>query len=99
MQCYIQPEKYGFEKRRAHLSSLVVSGLITRDEALKELSKSPCSKEQIEEDINEFINKLGLTRKQFDKIMKDKNNRSHYDFKTNKKKTDMFNKIRKIIGK
>lgn len=99
LQCYIQPEKYGFEKRRAHLSSLVVSGLITRDDALKELSKAPCSKKQIEEDINEFIDKLGLTRKQFDKIIKDKKNRSHYDFKTNQKKINMFNKLRKIIGK
>ena len=40
-------EKYNIDKRRAHLSSLIVSGLITRDEALKEL-KNPLFKDKME---------------------------------------------------
>lgn len=34
-------EKWGIDKRKAHLSSLIVSGQMTRDEALLELQKSP----------------------------------------------------------
>lgn len=34
-------EKFGIDKRKAHLSSLIVSGQITRQEALHELQKNP----------------------------------------------------------
>lgn len=34
-------EKFGFDKRKPHLSSLIVSGQITRKEALDELEKNP----------------------------------------------------------
>ena len=98
LQCYIQPKKYGFEKRRAHLSSLIVSGSISREEALKELSKKPCSDKQIKEDIKTFIEKLDLSQEEFDAIMQ-KRNLSHHDFKTNTKKLKVFNFIRKCIGK
>ncbi len=34
-------EKFGIDKRKAHLSSMIVSGQLTREEALKEVSKNP----------------------------------------------------------
>ena len=34
-------ERYGIDKRKAHLSSLIVSGQMTRQEALDELGKNP----------------------------------------------------------
>jgi hypothetical protein len=34
-------EKFGIDKRKAHLSSLILSGQITREEALQELENSP----------------------------------------------------------
>lgn len=34
-------EKFGIDKRKAHLSSLILSGQITREEALEELTKNP----------------------------------------------------------
>lgn len=33
--------RYGVDKRRSHLSSMIVSGQMTRDEALKELQNPP----------------------------------------------------------
>lgn len=98
LQCYIQPKKYGFEKRRAHLASLIVSGSISREEALRELEKKPCSDKQIKEDIKVFIEKLDLTKEEFDEII-EMENLSHYDFKTNNKKLKLFNLIRKCLGK
>jgi hypothetical protein len=35
-------EKWGIDKRKAHLSSLILSGQLTREEAMKELEKNPC---------------------------------------------------------
>lgn len=40
-QNYFLFEKFGFDKRKAHLSSLINSGQMTRDEALGELEKNP----------------------------------------------------------
>lgn len=40
-QNYYLFEKFGFDKRKAHLSSLINSGQITRAEALHELGKNP----------------------------------------------------------
>lgn len=98
LQNYIQPEKYGFEKRRAHLSSMIVSNLITREDAMKILKEKP-NKEEIEKDIEIFIQKIGISREKFDEIISSKKVVSHYDFKTDIKKKEMFEKIKKVIKK
>lgn len=99
LQTYIQPEKFGFEKRRAHLSSMIISGNMTREEALHILDEPPETKEQIEKDIEEVISKIGITRKEFDEIIHSGNIRSHLEFKNDKKKQEIFNQIRKILGR
>lgn len=40
-QNYYLFEKFGIDKRKAHLSSLIVSGQMTREEALKIVNKNP----------------------------------------------------------
>lgn len=40
-QNYYLFEKFGFDKRKAHLSSLINSGQMTREDALRELQKNP----------------------------------------------------------
>lgn len=99
LQTYIQPEKFGFEKRRAHLSSMIISGNITREEALHILDEPSEKKEQIEKDIEEVTSKIGITRKEFDEIIHSGNIRSHLEFKNDKKKQEIFNQIRKILGR
>ncbi len=97
LQCYIQPKKYGFEKRRAHLSSMIISGLISREDALKELQKDPCTKKQVEEDIKVFTKKIGISRKEFDEIINNNIINSHYSFRTDSKKKKIFNSIKNIF--
>lgn len=59
-QGYILPEKFGVDKRRVHLSTLVVTGQMSRDEALRLLSDSPYpSEELLEEDKRYFLKKMG----------------------------------------
>lgn len=99
LQCYIQPVKYGYEKRMAHLSSMVVSNCIERKEAINILKKEPCSKKMIENDIKYVIDKLNMSRDEFDEIIKDNNIKKHMDFKNEIKKNKNFNKIKKLFGK
>jgi len=64
-QGYILAEKYGVDKRRAHLSTLVNSGQMTRDEALQELDKPKYDPEQYAWDFQFFLKKFELSEKQF----------------------------------
>jgi hypothetical protein len=68
-QGYILPLRFGFDKRRCHLSSLVCSGQMLRAEALDELGTPPYPVEQQEDDRRYVIKKLGLTESEFDKLM------------------------------
>ena len=68
-QSYILPRKFHIDKRRPHLSTLILSGQITRDEALAEIEQPPCPSDQLEEDGEYVIKKLGLNHSEFAQIM------------------------------
>jgi N-acetyl sugar amidotransferase len=68
-QGYILPKKFGYDKRKTHLSSLICSGEISRDEALSELANEPYPADLQEQDREYVIKKLGLTEEQFEEIM------------------------------
>lgn len=64
-QGYILPQKFGVDKRRIHLSTLVVSGQMTRADALKGLEGIPYPSEKaLEEDKQYFMKKMGWTPQQ-----------------------------------
>lgn len=69
-QSYILPRKFGFDKRKMHLSNLIVSGQITRDDALKELEKPLYTQEGIRRDIEYFCEKMDVLPDEFKEIMK-----------------------------
>jgi len=59
-QGYILPRKFHIDKRRLHLSTLIASGQMTRDEALKKVDGIPYpSHTELEEDISYFLKKWG----------------------------------------
>jgi N-acetyl sugar amidotransferase len=68
-QAHILPTKFGIDKRKAHLSSMVGAGLITRDAALAELAEPLYDATQLEHDRDYVVKKLGLTVDDFDAIM------------------------------
>lgn len=68
-QGYILPKKFGFDKRRGHLSSLICSGEITRNDALKEMENEPYPLDLQEKDRIYVIKKLGISEEEFESIM------------------------------
>jgi N-acetyl sugar amidotransferase len=63
------PEKFGIDKRKINLSAQVLSGSITREEALKQLA-APALGPKEKEVLTEYvIKKLDLTKEEYDKIM------------------------------
>ena len=68
-QNYYLPQRFGYDKRLPHLSSLIVSGQLTRDKALEELDKPIYDSHELEQDIAYFCKKLRITRDEFDSFM------------------------------
>jgi len=68
-QAYILPTKFGFDKRRAHLSSLILARQITRESALKELNKPLYDKKELDEHLIYVPKKLGFSLEEFEEIM------------------------------
>jgi N-acetyl sugar amidotransferase len=89
-QAYYLPEKYGFNKKLAHLSSLIVSRQLTKNEALEELREPLYDSIQFEEDRDFFIKKLGFSREEWDSIMVAEP-MSENDYKNEKSLTELFN--------
>lgn len=69
-QGYYLPKKFGYDKRKAHLSSLIVSGQITREDALRELAQDFYAPEQLQEDLDFILKKVSLTVEEWDSIMR-----------------------------
>jgi N-acetyl sugar amidotransferase len=68
-QNYYLPTKFGYDKRRPHLSSLIVSGQLAREDALRELREPLYDPQALEEDIGYFCKKMCISRRQFDEFM------------------------------
>ncbi len=69
-QEYYLPEKFGFDKRKGHFSSLIIAGQMERDEALREL-QTPLYPELLrqEQDVEYVRSKLGLSVQEWHDIL------------------------------
>ncbi len=70
-QGYILPEKFGIDKRKAHLSSLIYSGQMTREEALTKLEQEKYEPELLRQDREFLMKKLDFSEEEFTKYLKE----------------------------
>ncbi len=69
-QGYILPKKFGVDKRIVHLSTLVISGQMSRDDALAALHGIAYPSEQaLKDDIQYFTKKMGWSRRQLEEYL------------------------------
>jgi N-acetyl sugar amidotransferase len=80
-QGYILPEKFAVDKRKAHFSTLICSGQMTREEALEKMKEPAYDPELLKIDKEFVLKKLGLSQQEFDVIMK-LPVRNHREFET-----------------
>jgi len=66
--CYL-PRKFGYDKRRSHLSSLICSAEITRENALEELKRPAYPVELQQQDCEYVAKKLEFTQSEFAAVM------------------------------
>jgi N-acetyl sugar amidotransferase len=69
VQAYYLPKKFSIDKRKSHYSSLIVSGQMSRDEALNLLALPLYDESKIESDLELIRKRLNLSKQQFNSIM------------------------------
>lgn len=67
-QSYYLPVKFGFDKRRAHLSSLIAAEQIMREDALLEMQQPSYDEATIGHDREFVAKKLGISLAEMDRI-------------------------------
>jgi N-acetyl sugar amidotransferase len=97
-QTYYLPKKFGYDKRRPHLSSLIVSGQMAREEALEELGKPLYDPKKIKNDKIFIKKKLGLNTEELEKLIENRNH-TFDEFPNWLKYLNFFRFINRIINK
>ena len=69
-QDYYLPQKFGFDKRKAHYSSMIAASQMTRDEAVRRLAEPLFSPEEFAQEKSYVLKKLGYTEEEFARIMR-----------------------------
>lgn len=95
-QGYILPQKFGIDKRKAHLSNLILSNQLSREEALKELNLPPIEERLARSDWEYVAKKLGFSEAEFNAVLTQKNvPHSHYG--NDREQRELYFKLMKTI--
>ena len=73
-------EKFGYDVRKVQFSSLILTGQMTREEAIEELKKLPYDKENIKHDFEFVAHKLGIMPEELQKYF-ELSNKTYKDYK------------------
>lgn len=81
-QGYYLPKKFNFDKRKAHISSLIVSQQLTREQGMQMMREDQYPEHRQKEDKEFLAKKLGLSLEEFEDIM-NLPSRSYKEFPSN----------------
>ncbi len=90
-------KKFGYDKRRAHFSSLILTGQLNREDALEILKKPPYDEKLAMEDMEFIANKLGISKDEFIRLMNGEN-KNYKDYKNSAGLIGAAIKIAQIVG-
>lgn len=96
-ESYWLPERFGYDVRKVQYSSLIVTGQMTRDDALAQLQEPSFNRETIHQDIEFVANKLDVTVEELNSYM-DLPKRTYRDFKSQRQIYDMGAKAMRALG-
>lgn len=77
---YWMPRKFGYEKRRAHFSSLIMTGQMTREAALERISRPELDEQFLKSEFEYVANKLDLSVEEL-QVLFDEKNKTFHDYK------------------
>ena len=96
-ESYWLPERFGYDTRKVQYSSLILTGQMTRDEALEKLKTPAYNEETIHQEFEYISNKLGISVDELQSYM-DAPKKTHRDYKSQQYIYDIGAKILKAFG-
>lgn len=94
---YYLPKKFGYDKRKCYFSNLILTGQMTREEALVKLAETPYSEEIMQDDMEYISKKLGISKKEFEEIINGEN-KTFIDYNNSLGAIEFAIKIAKLLG-
>jgi len=94
---YWLPTKFGFDKRRAHFSSLILTGQMSRADALEKIAQPAYDPEKVAEDFEYIATKLGLGVHEL-RALHDGPNKSYRDYKNDMTIIELGTKVLRALG-
>lgn len=89
---YWLPRKFGYEKRRAHFSSLILTGQMTRDEALERISRPELDEQTLQNEFEYVAHKLDLSVQELQTLFEGEN-KTFKDYRNKRHIIDLGGKI------
>lgn len=94
---YWMPRKFGYEKRRAHFSSLIMTGQMTRESALERIAKPELDENFLTSEFEYVAHKLDLTVPELQRIFEGEN-KTYRDYKNKRFLIGIGARILSAIG-
>jgi N-acetyl sugar amidotransferase len=94
---YWLPTKFGYDKRRAHFSSLILTGQLTRSEALEKIAVPAYDAATIADDFEYIATKLDLTVAEL-RALHDGSNKTYHDYKNSMGLINIGTKVLRALG-
>ena len=97
VECFWLPRKFGVERRKAHLSSLILTNQMTREEALVRVEKPEIDEQTMIQDFEYVAKKLDLTVSEFQKLFEGENKR-YSNYKNNMFLITLGTRLMQLFG-
>lgn len=94
---YWLPKKFGFDKRKAHFSSLILTGQMTREDALKRLQHAELDEQTLRNEFEYVSNKLEFEVDELNSLFNGEN-KTFRDYKNNRTLIQFGAKIMQLLG-
>lgn len=94
---YWLPRKFGYEKRRAHFSSLIMTGQMTREDALERISKPELTEQFLKSEFEYVAHKLDLSVEQLQEIF-DGPNKTYNNYKNKRFLIGLGSRVLSVLG-
>jgi len=90
-------ERFGYDVRRVQFSSLILSGQMTREEAMKELAKKPYDEKMIRDEFRYIATKLGISEQELQGYF-DMPKKFYWDYKNQMFFVNFGQKVARKLG-
>ena len=97
VECYWLPRKFGYERRKAHLSSLILTNQMTRKEALERIARPEIDEQTMKQDFEYVAKKLDLSVAELQAIFEGEN-KSYRDYKSNMFLINLGSRLMQFFG-